>query len=300
VIRLHRLLGVAAAALVASALGACAGDGPFAITATGTRELSADAPTSGVDLAVQVEMFNGPIEVRAGAPGRVVARVTTTGAAGSKDDAEADRLKIQVTLDASPDGSVRLKAVYQPNPTSPNNRTASAVVEVPPAAALDLRTSNGRVDVTGIGGAIEVHTSNGAVRLAGATAGALVRTSNKEVEIDGAGTLDVETSNAAILLGGTGVTVRAVTSNATIGFDGALSDEASSMRTSNENIYLFLPTGASFSLDASTSNAGITLDGFTIETTDPLGGDTLRGQVGTGGPSITLRTSNKVIEVRAR
>ena len=71
---------------------------------------------------VRVEMFNGPIEVRAGAAGRVSATVTTTGAGGSKAEAEADRAKIQVTLDANPDGSVLLRAVYQPNPGSPNNR----------------------------------------------------------------------------------------------------------------------------------------------------------------------------------
>ena len=37
--------------------------------------------------------------------------------------------------------------------------------------------------------------------------------------------------------------------------------------------------------------------GFDVRTTGASGGDTLQGTVGTGGPSITLRTSNKPIEV---
>jgi hypothetical protein len=224
--------------------------------------------------------------------------VTTTGAGGSKDEAEADRAKIQVTLDANPDGSVLLRATYQPNPSSPNNRAASAVVDVPPGAALDLGTSNGNVSTTGMSGPIQVATSNGAVRLAEVAGDATVRTSNKEVEIDGRGAFDVETSNAAIVLRGDGATVRADTSNATISYEGSMSDAAQSLETSNEAIYLRLPADASFGLDAQTSGgAGVLVQGFEVRTTGASGGDTLQGTVGTGGPSITLRTSNKPIEV---
>lgn len=309
-VRIHRrsavplsrrsLAAVAAVLLVASALAGCAADGPFAITASGTQELDAAVATTGSDLKVRVEMFNGPIEVRAGQAGRVAATVTTTGAGGSKADAEADRAKIRVSLDADPDGSVLLRAVYEPRPSSPNNRTAGAVVHVPPGAALDLRTSNGRMDATGIGGPIEVRTSNGAVNLAGAAAGATVRTSNNSVEIDGGALLDVETSNAAILLRGNDATVQARTSNGSIGFDGTFGDGTQSMETSNEGIFLRLPADASFGLDASTSNASVTLDGFVIRTTGAASGGTLQGTVGTGGPSITLRTSNKAIVVAAQ
>ena len=258
--------------------------------------VAADAPS----VTVRVEMFNGSIDVRAGADGQVSATVTTTGAGRSKEEAEADRAKIQVTLDADPDGSVLLRAAYQPNPGSPNNRAASAVVEVPAGAALDLRTSNGNVSTAGIAGPIQVATSNGAVRLAEVVQGAVVRTSNKEVEIDGSGTFDVETSNAAIVLRGSGVTIRARTSNATVDFDGALSDGAQSLETSNESIFVRLPAGSSFGLDAQTSGgAHVVVTGFDVRTTGAAGGDTLQGTVGTGGPSITLRTSNANIEVRS-
>jgi hypothetical protein len=250
-------------------------------------------------VSVRVEMFNGPIEVRAGAAGTVSATVTTTGAGRSKEEAEADRAKIQVMLDANPDGSVLLRAVYQPSPGSPNARSASAVVDVPPGAALDLRTSNGNISTNGIDGPIRVATSNGAVRLAEVGADATVRTSNKEVEIDGSGTFDVETSNAAIILRGTGVTVRAATSNATIAFDGTFSDAVQSLETSNDSIYVRLPAGSSFAIDARTSGgAEVIVVGFEVRTTGAASGSTLQGTVGTGGPSITLRTSNRNIEVR--
>lgn len=296
----RRPLAVLGALLVAAAtLAACELAGPF--TATGTQALDVALPADAPGIVVSVEMFNGPIEVRAGQPGRVSATVATSGSGGSQADAEADRAKIQVTLDANPDGSVLLRAVYQPSPSSPGNRTASAVVDVPPDAELRLTTSNGRVDATAIAGPVEASTSNGAVRVAEAANGARVRTSNREVEVDGSGTFDIETSNAAIIIRGEDATVRADTSNATISFEGSLSDAAQSMATSNESIYVILPAGASFGLDAQTSgSADVIVLGFDVRTTGAVGEGTLQGTVGTGGPSITLRTSNQPIEVRAQ
>ena len=293
------LATLAALALAAAAVAGCGDRSPIAISATGTQTLEETIPADAPAVTVRVEMFNGPIEVRAGAPGRVSAVVTTRGSGSSNADAEADRAKIQVTLDANPDGSVLLRAVYGPNPSSPNNRAASAVVEVPPAATLDLRTSNGAVTTVGVSGAVDARTSNGAVTLADLGAGATVRTSNGAVEIAGAGILDVETSNGRVAIEGTAATLRASTSNGDLSFKGTFSDGAQQLRTSNNPITVRLPADASFALDASTSNANVTLDGFSITTSGAASGATLQGTVGTGGPSVTLRTSNAAIVVSA-
>jgi phage baseplate assembly protein gpV len=286
--------------LAAAAVAGCADVSPLAMTATGTQTLEVTIPAGASPVTVRVEMFNGPIKVEAGAAGRVSAVVTTKGSGSSNAEAEADRAKIQVTLDANSDGSVLLRAVYQPNPASPNNRAASAVVEVPPGAALDLRTSNGAVTTTGVAGVVDVRTSNGAVTLADLGAGATVRTSNGAVEIAGSGTLDVETSNGKVIIQGTDATVRASTSNGDLSFEGTFSGGPQALQTSNNPITVRLPATASFSLDARTSNADVTVDGFSIRTTGAASGGTLQGTVGTGGPSITLRTSNAPIVVSAQ
>jgi hypothetical protein len=293
------LVILAALGLAAAAVAGCAELPPFAVTSSGTQSLEVAIPADAPAVAVRVEMFNGPIEVRAGDPGRVAAVVTTRGVGASTAEAEADRAKIQVTLDANPDGSVLLRAVYQPNPASPNDRAASAVVEVPPAASLDLRTSNGAVRTSGVGGAVDVRTSNGPVTLADLGAGATVRTSNGAVEVAGGGLLDVETSNGRITIRGTGATVRAATSNGDLSFEGTFSDGAQQLETSNNPITVRLPASASFALDARTSNAAVIVEGFSITTSGAATGSTLQGSVGTGGPSITLRTSNAAIVVSA-
>ncbi len=287
------------ALVVAMAAGACSGASPLQARATATDTLRVDVPAEGWAIQVRVEMFNGPIQVRAGAAGEISATVTTTGTGATQADAEADRQKILVTLDANPDGSVLLRAVYQPSPASPENRSASAVVVVPAAASLDLRTSNGAVTVADVTGAIDVRTSNGSVTLADAPAGATVRTSNGAVEIAGGGLLDVESSNGRVRIFGTAATVRVVTSNADLTFEGTFSGGAQGLETSNGPITVRLPAGSSFALDAQTSNGTVTLDGFEIRTTGVTDDDTLQGTVGTGGPAIVLRTSNAPIVIAA-
>jgi predicted small lipoprotein YifL len=292
--------GFAVLLLVLSSLAACAADGPLTVTASDTQELEAAVGATAPDLVIRVEMFNGPIEVRAGDVGRVAATVETTGVGGSKAEAEADRAKIQVTLDANPDGSVLLRAVYQPNPGSPNNRAASAVVEVPPDAALDLRTSNGTVTTSGISGPIDVRTSNGAANLAGLESGANVRTTNGAVEIDGTGLLDVQTTNGSVSIRGTDATLGVRTSNGDVSFDGTLSDSPQRVATTNNPITIRLPATAGFTIDARTTNAEVVLDGFTLKTTAPATEVAKQGIVGVGGPWLVLRTSNASIVVSAQ
>jgi hypothetical protein len=292
--------GLAALVLVSSTLAACRADGPFTVTASGTQELDTAVGATAPDLALRVEMFNGRVEVRAGALGRVAATVTTTGVGASKADAEADRAKIQVTLDANPDGSMLLRAVYQPNPGSPNNRAASAVVEVPPDAALDLRTTNGTVTTSGIRGRIDARTSNGAVKLAGPDFGANVRTTNGAVEIDGTGLLDVQTTNGRVSIRGADATLSVRTSNGDVSFDGTLSDSPQRVATTNNPITIRLPATAGFTIDARTTNAGVVLDGFTLKTTAPATEVAKQGIVGVGGPWLVLRTTNAAIVVSAQ
>ncbi len=84
-------------------------------------------------------------------------------------------------------------------------------------------------------------------------------------------------------------------------FDGTFSDGPQSLETSNERIDLRLPAGASFAPRRVRPRATRTspLEGFDIRTTGAAGRDTLQGTVGSGGPSITLRTSSNPIAMSA-
>lgn len=284
--------------LAASAFAACGATGPFAAKASSSQSYDQAISLDAAGVTVRVEMFNGSIKVRAGDAGTVHADVTTTGVGPTQAEAEADRAKIQVTLGVDA-GVVTLRAVYPPQPGSPGNRSASAEVVVPAGVALDLHTSNGAVTTTGVTGAVGVETSNGVVTLSGLAAGATIRTSNGGVDVDGSGLMQIETSNAKVSVTGESSSIRAHTSNGAVSYEGSFGDGAQVIETSNASITVSLPAASRFSLDASTSNAKARIEGFTFARSAP-GSDTLKGSVGTGGPSVVLRTTNGSIDVRAR
>ncbi len=292
--------GLAALLLVVSSLAACAADGPLTVTASDTQELDVAVGATAPNLVIRVEMFNGPIEVRAGDVGRVAATVETTGVGGSKAEAEADRAKIQVTLDANPDGSVLLRAVYQPNPGSPNNRAASAVVDVPPDAGLDLQTSNGTVTTSGVSGPIDVRI----VERRGQPGRPGVRCERADDERGGGdrrhGARRRPDHEWRVSIRGTDATLSVRTSNGDVSFDGTLSDSPQRVTTTNNPITIRLPATAGFTIDARTTNAEVVLDGFTLKTTAPATEVAKQGIVGVGGPWLVLRTSNAAIVVSAQ
>jgi DUF4097 and DUF4098 domain-containing protein YvlB len=284
---------VVAAAVIALLTAACSGT--IATTqASDTVDKSLQTSASQVD----VEMFNGTIEVAAGPEGAVSATVKRTGAGANEAEALADAQKIAVTLGMEGDKAV-LRAVYSPNPSSPDRRGASAVVTVPARSVLVLRTSNGAIAVTGVTGTVVADTSNAGVTAAGTLEALRVKTSNGKVVVtQGGGLLTLETSNGAIDVGASDAVVDAQTSNGKITFSGSLSAGTTRMRTSNATIDLTLPADAAFSVDAQTSNAKIATD-FAI-TGGSASDDRLTGAAGGGGgTTIILETSNNPITISA-
>ena len=282
---------VALAVIALLSTAACSGT--IATTqASDTVEKSLQASATQID----IEMFNGTIEVAAGPEGAVSATVERTGTGANEAEALADAQKIDVTLEIEGDKAV-LRAVYAPDPSSPDRRGASAVVAVPAGSVLVLRTSNGSISVTGITGTVVADTSNAGVTATGPLDALRVKTSNGKVVVaQGGGLLTLETSNGAIDVGATDAVVEARTSNGRITFAGSLAAGTTRMRTSNATIDLTLPADAAFSVDAQTSNAKI-VTGFSV-TGGSASDDRLTGTAGGGGgTTIILETSNNPVTI---
>ena len=264
-------------------------------TARETRDLSLVGYSSHV---VRVELFNGEVSVRPGPDGRVGASVTVTGAGATRPDAEADRARVVTTLQETADAVV-LRAVYQPDPTNPRNRGASATMTVPAGSALELATSNGKVSVVGITGAIRIRTSNGETTIDGATAGVDAETSNSAITVTASrGPLALTSSNGKIRIDAADAAVKATTSNGEIAFSGSLAAGPHSFETSNAAISLKLGADATFSLDLETSNAKVRV-GYPVTTTETAAETRLAGRVGDApAVSISARTSNAGISIQ--
>jgi hypothetical protein len=192
-------------------------------------------------------------------------------------------------------------------------------VRMPKNADLQLQTSNGAVDVASLNGDIGIHTSNGRIRAEQLSGTMDIGSSNGAIALETLqGTLKVHTSNGAISATGVDGKCGLYTSNGRIEvtgrFDsldisssnGAVTARAESgshmssawtIRTSNSRIDLSVPTDLKATLNANTSNGGITVElpvtvqGFQSRTR-------LAGTINGGGPELSISTSNGSMWVR--
>jgi DUF4097 and DUF4098 domain-containing protein YvlB len=201
---------------------------------------------------------------------------------------------------------------------------ASYTIHVPKHVLLDLiHTSNGSLRVDNVDGNARMRTSNGGVHLTDVRGDADIETSNGGIDIDNQdGSLRLHTSNGYIKSDSRGGRFEAETSNGSV--EARLTDPTSTwpvrvdtsnghvdldvqgklpdmrVTTSNSAIELRLPDSASARLSASTSHADITSDFDLTTHGGTLSKDHLEGEIGSGGPSVELNTSNSSIRIRKR
>lgn len=183
-------------------------------------------------------------------------------------------------------------------------------VTVPSQTTLNVETSNGSVDASGITGAITILSSNGSVSTNGGSGQVTLTTSNGSIQADNVsgqialttsngsiqadndtGTLRLKTENGSITVSGTNASGDSTfeTSNGSINFSGSL-DTSGSYRfhTSNGSIDLTLPANANFQVSSSTSNGSVSSD-FNGTTNGAYGNPPYA--------IITLETSNGSISI---
>ena len=140
-------------------------------------------------------------------------------------------------------------------------------VTAPQATDLDLESSNGSLSVTDVRGRMNLRTSNGSIRLTNV-----------------GGNVQADTSNGSVtaILSGTK-------------WDG----EGLDIGTSNGSVRVGVPENYNARVVASTSNGSINF-GFPITLQGNIGGRRrdIDTTIGSGGPTIRMRTSNGSVSVR--
>jgi DUF4097 and DUF4098 domain-containing protein YvlB len=243
------------------------------------REVVKKSFRTGAAPGLSVETFNGSIEVTAGTGNTIAVEVTKQAHGKTEDEAQAELKNLDVTMTQDGD-AVRVNAKRRERHPEANSG-ASAKIQVPPGAVLELKTYNGGVTVSGGGGAVEIGTSNGAIRVREHTGKLNLRTSN--------GAIDIRSEKAA---------VTAKTSNGGVTFAGSLAAGDQIFHTSNGNITLSLPRGASFRIDADTSHGRVSST-FPVHGEQERKKNQLHGKVGDDPKfSLKLHTSNGSIHVR--
>ena len=222
---------------------------------------------------VVVGSGNGRVIVNPGADGTV--RVQA--ALRKPDDVEYETVQDGDTV------SVDAKTVERRSGIFNFGDSPGADIEItaPSNTRVELRTSNGSVEVHGMHRSGSLRTSNGSIRMEDVTGDFDISTSNGEVTIARAtGTFDVQTSNGRIE------------------FDGELVPGGNNrMATSNGSLGITLRGTPSVRIDASTVNGSVTTR-LPILTSSTEGGRHLVGTIGTGDAGLFARTTNGSVVVQ--
>jgi len=234
-----------------------------------TPETTTQADSFRVPLGYKlvVATFNGGIEVVEGDT-RSVSVVATI--------RQPDDVNYSVELDGDT-VSVVATAVRTNITPSPS---VSLVITAPPSAELDLRSSNGSINVDGVG-------TNG-----------LLKSSNGEITLRNvAGRFVIDTSIGAITIENVHGEIDARTNTGPIEFSGSFDDgSTNSLRTFTGGITINVGEQANVHIDAEATNGEvdikIPLDAATMSD------ERVVGDIGDGGASLRLRTTNGSITIR--
>lgn len=215
---------------------------------------------------VSLENVNGDVKIATWDKNEV--KVEAVKSADSKE--ALDELKIEV--DASGD-RVSINTLYPESEDGHrgNHESVDYVLTVPGNVNLDrIKTVNGKIEISGVGGDASVSTVNGEIKAEGLKGSCELKTVNGNLEAD-----------LSALSPGHEVEMKSV----------------------NGTVTIHLPDKADANIKASTTVGGISND-FGFETSRDAKehswvkvGDNLRGKLGNGGAKITLETVNGNIRI---
>jgi hypothetical protein len=258
------------------------------------REESFELPSPA---SAKVKIFNSNGRTRIIGEDRPDVSVRALKIARAESDAAAHKLLDQIHINTSLSGDVLEIDVEIPRRWN-RHGNVHLDVRLPRDHRVSVRSSNGKLCVSGLRTAVRAKSSNGPIKLSDVIGDIEVHTSNAKVACECTrGRLLARSSNGKIQLDDHCGSVDASTSNGVIHARlDELGDLGVSLATSNGRIVLELPEKVDADLDMRVDNGVIRND-------RPLDAQTgtngrVRGTLGRGGLLIKLRTSNGSISVR--
>lgn len=274
------------------------------------------------DARINVETQGGNIRVSTGAGNEI--KVTAREYFRTSSESEADEVARQLKLEIRQSGnevtayskyegsrgsffwnsntpvSVSFEVVV-PERSAAKLRTSGGNIEVGDLAGeVDGKTSGGNITVGRIDGPVDLHTSGGNIVIREALRTLKANTSGGDIRVDRVtGEARLSTSGGNIRIASARGAVDAETSGGDV--SATFSERPthdSELRTSGGNVTARINSGASLHLDASTSGGSVKVSGVDVKVQGGgIGKSKLVGDIGGGGPTLTLRTSGGDVRV---
>jgi DUF4097 and DUF4098 domain-containing protein YvlB len=182
------------------------------------------------------------------------------------------------------------------------NVNAHYEITVPRDFRVDPETAGGDVKVSGIQGGVTIKTSGGKLDCEDIDGDVDGHTDGGDVYANRCqGHLHLRTSGGNMSIEEfTGPDIQANTDGGSVSADFAKTPTGDcELHTSGGNIEARLPENCAVTLDAHTDGGGVRTD-FTVQTSGQLSGDSIKGTVNGGGPTLQMETSGGNINISKR
>ena len=295
---MHALRSVQALTLFVVALGSAA----CSIDVSGNEATTRDEKRFTVSATEPVELkirtFDGSIAVRSWDKNEVLVEVERRAA----DQAAAEAIVVNQTQEGN---RIVLEALSAGNQNGIHfgvSRSVHFTVTAPRRVAIEARTGDGPINVTDLQGTVDVNSGDGRIQASNVEGKLKVHTGDGSISVERAnGAVDVDSGDGSIDVTGRLDEVAVRTGDGTVHVEAA---DGSSMKsdwritTGDGRISLRVPNGFNASVDASTGDGSVHVDGIP---NPPGGHDSDRkrvvGQLGAGGATLLLRSGDGSIDV---
>ena len=258
--------------------------------------------TSGGKAAVELSTFDGSIEVRPWDKPEVQVIIEKR----ARDKAAAD--DIDIRAEQTGDHIVIEVKARKSDHRGMNlgwnlSRSAKLIVSMPASADLIAKSGDGSIDVERITGRVEMRSGDGSIRAHDVGGDVTAHSGDGSIRIDGAnGALNVDTGDGSIVLAGklSGVRARSGDGSVTVRAEtGSTSGADWDISTGDGSVTLELPDGFGAELDAHSGDGGIRMHDITVsKVSGEIRRNTVRGQIGSGGRMVRVRTGDGSITLK--
>ncbi len=205
----------------------------------------------------------------------------------------------EVIADRQPDGTLAFSVDWADGERR-NNEACSFDISIPNAYGVEIISSNGALDVSGLGGQARLRTSNGRIVAAHHEGDVSARSSNGAIRVKhSTGSIDASSSNGSIVIRDATQGVTADTSNGRVEVEfGSGSAGPVDITTSNGSVDLTLNEHAAGVYSFDTSNGRVHAEGVKNVEILSTGKRHLKIRIGDSDTRSRVRTSNGSITVR--
>jgi hypothetical protein len=250
---------------------------------------------------LRLTTFDGAIDIRAGDGKVVVVEVEKRGATPQAIE--------QLKVETKQDGNVIEVSVKRPARDveffglSGMSSTAKLIVTMPREGNVTARSGDGSIRIDHVSGRLELRTGDGSIRGTSIGGQITLATGDGSVTLDDAqGDVDVDTGDGSVSVAGRLGIVKLHTGDGSITFraePGTTMKDNWSLTTGDGGVSVYLPSDFGAQLDAHTGDGTIRNE-LPIKTHD--GGEnsrrTVKGQLGTGGRTLRIRTGDGSVRLK--